>query len=98
MFIVKIRFLSLIAFFLFISSSCSQAEKIENSKAAVTLGDADNTAHNIADAVGIAKTPLDQGEGKVDLEISANIRKSILADKSLSLNAHNVKIITSNGT
>jgi hyperosmotically inducible periplasmic protein len=33
-----------------------------------------------------------------DREISANIRKAIVADDSLSTNAHNVKIITNGGT
>lgn len=56
---------------------------------------ADNTARN-ADSPS-AQTPLDQAENEVDLEITANIRKAIVADDSLSTNAHNVKIITSGG-
>jgi len=56
---------------------------------------ADNTARN-ADSPA-AQTPLDQGENEADLQISANIRKAIVADDSLSANAHNVKIITSGG-
>src|SRR5688572_27896733 len=59
--------------------------------------DADNTARNERDNNEAAKTPLDQGENASDLEISAGIRKAIVADDSLSSNAHNVKLITSAG-
>jgi osmotically-inducible protein OsmY len=38
-----------------------------------------------------------QPENKSDREITSNIRRSIMADKSLSTYAHNVKIITQNG-
>jgi osmotically-inducible protein OsmY len=33
-----------------------------------------------------------------DRELSAKIRKAVIADKSLSTYAHNVKIISQNGT
>jgi osmotically-inducible protein OsmY len=42
-------------------------------------------------------TAGDQAQNKQDLEIAANIRKAVVSDDSLSVNAHNVKIITSNG-
>jgi hyperosmotically inducible protein len=58
---------------------------------------ADNTARNASNPP-VAQTPVDQAENLADLQISANIRKEILADDSLSSNAHNVKIITSGGT
>jgi hyperosmotically inducible periplasmic protein len=63
----------------------------------VAAKDADNTARNERDRSEAAKTPPDQGENAADLEISANIRKAIVADDTLSTNAHNVKIITSAG-
>ena len=54
--------------------------------------DADNTGRNPA-------TPNagDQSETEADREITANIRKAVVADDSLSINAQNVKIITVNG-
>jgi len=55
----------------------------------------DNTARNAESTA--AKTPMDQAENEADREISANIRKAVVADDSLSMNAHNVKIITSGG-
>jgi len=59
--------------------------------------DADNTARNERDKNEATKTPGDQNENAADLEISQAIRKAIVADDSLSLNAHNVKIITNAG-
>jgi len=45
----------------------------------------------------LAETSTSQSENKADLEISAAIRKSVVDDKALSVNAHNVKIMTDNG-
>ena len=38
-----------------------------------------------------------QSNGHADRQITAKIRRAIVADKNLSTYAHNVKIITSNG-
>jgi hyperosmotically inducible protein len=54
--------------------------------------DADNTARNPA-----KPNAGDQSETEADREITANIRKAVVADDSLSINAQNVKIITVNG-
>ncbi|MFH0343697.1 MAG: BON domain-containing protein [Chromatiales bacterium] len=43
-------------------------------------------------------TPVDQKEDATDLEITAAIRRAVVADESLSTNAHNVKIITQDGS
>lgn len=56
----------------------------------------DNTGINERDRSGHL-TATDQSEKKEDLEISANIRKSVVGDDALSTNAHNVKIITIDG-
>jgi sporulation protein YlmC with PRC-barrel domain len=52
----------------------------------------DNTARNDR-----ALTPLDQGNSQADLDTTAQIRKDILADDGMSVNAKNVKIITRDG-
>lgn len=44
------------------------------------------------------KTAQEQKENKDDREITRQIRKAVVADKSLSTYAHNVKVITANGT
>jgi|SRR5580765_5738243 hyperosmotically inducible protein len=58
---------------------------------------ADNSGKNVRDRNSAAPTPGDQSNAKSDLAITQEIRKAVMADKSLSMNAHNVKIITENG-
>jgi hyperosmotically inducible protein len=69
-----------------------------NAPAAPATGraDNDNTERNAHDQAGAA-TPLDQGNNQADLDTTQQIRKSIMADDSLSNEAKNVKIITSGG-
>lgn len=55
---------------------------------------ADNTDRNQRDRDAAAKTPLDQSEASADVKITAAIRRAIMDDKSMSVNAQNVKIIT----
>ena len=56
---------------------------------------ADNTAKNKDHEV--TKTPLDQGQNSADVKLTADIRKAIMDDKAMSMNAQNCKIITQNG-
>ena len=58
---------------------------------------ADNTKVNTQDRDKNAVTPDQQKENKSDREIARQIRKAIVADKSLSTYAHNVKVIAKNG-
>ncbi len=57
----------------------------------------DNTASNVRDRNNSTLTPLDQGNSKADVDTTAQIRKGIIADKNMSMNARNVKIITIDG-
>jgi hyperosmotically inducible periplasmic protein len=59
--------------------------------------DADNTRVNERDRDSAALTPMDQSEETSDRDLTARIRKSIIADDSLSFTAKNVKIITRDG-
>ena len=59
--------------------------------------EADNTARNVRDRNEGTLTPLDQGNSTADVTTSAQIRKEIIAGNNMSVNARNVKIITSNG-
>jgi hyperosmotically inducible periplasmic protein len=67
----------------------------------VTTGDTtpapDNTGRNERDAAGNTKTPIDQDENQADVTTTAEIRKMITGDSSMSINARNVKIVTSQG-
>lgn len=62
-----------------------------------TQPSADNTARNKGDIDRGAKTPMDQGQSAADVKISAEIRRAILDDKAMSVNAQNCKVITENG-
>ena len=57
----------------------------------------DNTARNDRDRNQGALTPLDQGNSQADIGVTTQIRKDILADDGMSMNAKNVKIITMDG-
>lgn len=59
-------------------------------------GAADNTAKNARDD-GSTTTPLDQGLSKEDTAITQAIRQSVVADKGLSVNGQNAKIVTKDG-
>jgi hyperosmotically inducible protein len=57
----------------------------------------DNTDVNDRDASGATKTPIDQDENQDDVNRTAEIRQRVLATEGMSVNARNVKIITSKG-
>lgn len=62
--------------------------------ASIAQGQAsDNTKKNKGNAI----TAEQQGKSKDDLDMTKNVRKAIMDDKSLSTYAHNVKVITNNG-
>jgi hyperosmotically inducible protein len=59
--------------------------------------EADNTAKNQRDRSGETKTSGDQSNSPADVKLTAAIRRAVVAEKSLSMTAKNVKIITANG-
>ena len=58
---------------------------------------ADNTGKNTRDRNDQTQTPTDQSNSPADIKISADIRKMVVSDDSLSMTAKNVKIITVDG-
>jgi hyperosmotically inducible periplasmic protein len=58
----------------------------------------DNTKVNERDRATNEPTADQQKNNRTDLDMTKNIRKSIMDDKSLSTYAHNVKVISQNGT
>ena len=58
---------------------------------------ADNTGVNKRDRADSEATADQQKNDKTDLALTAEIRRAIIKDKTLSTNAHNVKIIAQNG-
>lgn len=63
-------------------------------KAPVAGTDAENTARNKVDRDTTTKTPMDQSNSSADIKITAEIRRAIMEDKSMSMNAQNCKVIT----
>ena len=57
----------------------------------------ENTERNARDSSGATTTPEDQPETEADRKLAASIRRSVVKDKSLSLDAHNAKIIVRGG-
>lgn len=55
---------------------------------------ADNTRNNLGDIQRDAKTPMDQSEASEHIKLTADIRRAITADDTLSSGAKNCKIIT----
>ena len=65
---------------------------------AVSAQAPDNTQVNKRDRSAGEATADQQKNNRTDLDLTKDIRKSIMDDKSLSTYAHNVKIISQNGT
>ena len=59
--------------------------------------DADNTGRNVRDRNNQTLTPMQQGNSQSDIDLTAHIRREVMHDDNLSINAKNCKIITLNG-
>jgi len=71
---------------------CLTALAADNQNSAV-----DNTGKNQRDRSGQTKTSGDQSNRPEDIKTTAAIRRAVVGEKSLSMTAKNVKIITING-
>src|SRR5262249_265710 len=58
----------------------------------------DNTKVNQRDRQKVEPSPDQQKENSTDRQLSQQIRQALVKDKSLSTNAHNIKVIAQNGT
>jgi len=58
----------------------------------------DNSAVNVRDRAPGAMTAGQQSNAKSDVEITREIRRAVVKDHSLSTLAHNVKIVSANGS
>jgi osmotically-inducible protein OsmY len=58
---------------------------------------ADNTGKNVRDRADSALTADQQSNSQGDVDITREIRRQLVQDKSLSTSAHNVKIVTVDG-
>lgn len=76
-----------------LSLACTLASAQDSS----TPPASDNTKVNQRDRSSLEPTADQQKENRPDRDITRDIRRSIMQDKSLSTYAHNVKIISQNG-
>ena len=73
------------------------SQPVEKTQAPSATTAPDNTERNVQDRSGATLTPGDQSESEADRTLTQKVRQAVVADDSLSTNAHNIKIITSNG-
>ena len=57
----------------------------------------DNSAVNVRDRAPGAMTADQQSNTKSDVTLTSEIRRAVVKDQSLSVMAHNVKIVSTNG-
>ena len=69
----------------------------QSTAAPATMAAPDNTAVNVRDRQPVAPTAADQPNNKVDVQLAANVRQAIVNDRSLSMSAHNVKLVAASG-
>jgi hyperosmotically inducible periplasmic protein len=82
---------------------CAQAVAARPHDGTLTSDDVDNTAVdntavNKVDAHDSMSVPTNQSNSTEALQTTANIRKALMADKTLSVSGHNVKIVTNGST
>lgn len=73
------------------------AQQHVSSSAAAMSAPADNSAVNARDRSSQTATPFDQSNDKSDIKLAAAVRRAIVKDKSLSVSAHNVKLVAAGG-
>jgi len=74
------------------------AQQTDSSSPSAMAAPADNAAVNQRDRSAQTKTPTDQPNDKADIKVAAAVRRAIVKDKSLSMSAHNVKLVAVQGT
>jgi len=79
------------------TGASTKTETSQESKTGSTREGVDNTGINKRDNQATEPTADQQKNSQSDVDLTAKIRRSIVSEKSLSTNAHNVKIIAQNG-
>lgn len=58
---------------------------------------ADNTALNARDRNDASTLPTDQPNNQADIDVAAAVRSAIVEDETLSMAAHNIKLVAADG-
>jgi len=77
--------------------SVNNAYKLDQAPNAETPYKTDNSKKTARDGEGGEPTAIDQGNSMGDIEITAKIRKEIMARENMSISAQNITIITNGG-
>lgn len=77
---------------------CTMAMWAQDSSTQPGTAAPDNTKMNQRDRNGAEPTADQQKENTSDRELTRQVRRALVQDKSLSTYAHNVKIVAQNGT
>jgi len=80
-----------------LSTPGSSQPESNTTEATDATTDADNTNRNEKVTKNAEVTAQDQGNSQADIVLVAKVRRAILDDDSLSVNAENVKIVAKNG-
>jgi hyperosmotically inducible periplasmic protein len=81
-----------------LSCTCVSFYAGAQAPATATTVAADNAKSNKVDPSNSTATSDAQTNKASDIDVTRRIRQSVMADKSLSMYAHNVKIVTVNGS
>jgi len=81
---------------MFVIGGCSK-DRAADEKTVQSTPAPDNSGVNVRDRNDQTTTAGDQAENEADRKISQNIRQSLTADDTLSINGKNVKVITIDG-
>ncbi len=76
--------------------SAASAQQMANS-ASTAATPVDNTGINQRDRDAATTTPTDQPNDSADIKVAASVRRAIVKDKSLSMKAHNLKLVAAHG-
>jgi len=78
-------------------SACALAQMSPATNDATTATSPDNTTVNVRDRTSATVMPTDQPNNAADIKVAAAVRRSIASEDSLSMMAHNVKLVASAG-
>jgi hyperosmotically inducible protein len=88
------RVAAVVAFSLVSTAALAQTPQAAD---AVVSKSADNTRVNVRDKNDATIKPTDQPNNAADIKVAAAVRRSITKDDSLSMRAHNIKLVASAG-
>ena len=83
---------------LVVSSSLWGVASVTTAQERAPVAAPDNSGVNVRDREPEAMTAGQQSNSKGDVELTRKIRRAVVKDSSLSMMAHNVKIISANGS